>query len=222
VPDEPVAVTGPPSGGLAASLSGRGSHPDPVGVGGRVTVVYLVRHGRTALNADGVLRGRLDPPLDDVGYAEATALGARLRNVRLAVVVTSPLRRACQTAAMIAQATGAPLEICEGLADRDYGPWAGTPGSEVVGRFGSLDAAPGVEPATSLVGRVVSALEDIAGCWPSRSVAVVAHDAVNRHAIAALVPDAPAAVGIPQRTGCWNRLERRPAGWAAPIVDAPG
>jgi hypothetical protein len=65
-------------------------------------------------------------------------------------------------------------------------------------------------------------MEDIAGRWPNRSVAVVAHDAVNRYAIAALVPDAPAAGEIPQRTGCWNRLERSPTGWAAPIVDAPG
>jgi probable phosphoglycerate mutase len=137
-------------------------------------------------------------------------------------VVTSPLRRARQTAAVIAQATGASLEICDGLADRDYGPWAGTPGSEVVGRFGSLDAAPSVEPARDLVARVVSAMETIAGRWPNQAVAVVAHDAINRHAIAALVPGAPDARDIPQQTGCWNRLERDPTGWTAPIVDAPG
>ena len=33
--------------------------------------VYLARHGRTALNAEGRLRGHLDPPLDDTGHALA-------------------------------------------------------------------------------------------------------------------------------------------------------
>jgi broad specificity phosphatase PhoE len=72
-----------------------------------------------------------------------------------------------------------------------------------------------------LVARVVAAIEEAADRWP-RGVAVVAHDAINRHAIAALVAGSPAAGEIPQRTGCWNRLERGPAGWVAPIVDAVG
>ena len=40
-------------------------------------MLYLVRHGRTDANAQGLLQGRLDPPLDDVGRAQAGAI-ARL------------------------------------------------------------------------------------------------------------------------------------------------
>jgi broad specificity phosphatase PhoE len=105
--------------------------------------------------------------------------------------------------------------------DRDYGAWTGVAADEVRRRFGSLDAAPGVEPTGLLAARVIAAIEDAADRWP-RGVAVVAHDAVNRHAIAALVVDAPDVEDIPQRTGCWNRLERGPARWVAPIVDAVG
>ena len=41
-------------------------------------VLYLVRHGRTAANAAGLLLGRLDPELDEVGRWQAARLGAAL------------------------------------------------------------------------------------------------------------------------------------------------
>lgn len=77
---------------------------------------------RTALNAAGVLRGRLDPPLDDVGEHQARALGALFADVSVAAVVSSPLQRASQTAQPIADATGAPLVCDDAFVDRDYGP----------------------------------------------------------------------------------------------------
>jgi Histidine phosphatase superfamily (branch 1) len=42
------------------------------------TPVYLVRHGQTPLNESGVLRGLLDPPLDEAGHLQAGRLGAVL------------------------------------------------------------------------------------------------------------------------------------------------
>jgi broad specificity phosphatase PhoE len=68
--------------------------------------IFLVRHGRTPLNAAGVLRGRIDTPLDDVGQAEARALGDTFRGVGLGGVVSSPLVRAYDTAAAIARTSG--------------------------------------------------------------------------------------------------------------------
>src|SRR6266498_2992061 len=72
-----------------------------------MTTVFVIRHGRTALNADGALRGRVDVPLDEVGLAEAARLGDLFEPVPLMVVVCSPLLRARQTAAPIANSTGA-------------------------------------------------------------------------------------------------------------------
>ena len=186
-------------------------------------VVYLVRHGRTPLNAEGVLRGRLDPPLDDAGRAEAADLGDLFVDVPLAAVVASPLSRARETAEPIAAATRAPLDVDPALTDRDYGPWAGTRQDEVECRFGSLDAAPGVEPAEAFAARVANALNRLADRWAPGPIAVVAHEAVNRHALARLVPDLGPPSDIRQHTGCWNRLERASGSWRAPIVDGiPG
>lgn len=74
-----------------------------------MTEIYLCRHGRTVLNAAGVLRGRLDPDLDEVGRAQADALAERLtgRGTEKPIrVVSSPLRRAVHTATPLAVALG--------------------------------------------------------------------------------------------------------------------
>lgn len=102
-------------------------------------VVYVVRHGRTALNAEGRLRGHLDPPLDEVGLEEVCELGEAFAAlpVRPARVVSGPLQRTRQTAEAIAGLCG--IEICiePRLVDRDYGPWTGAPSVDVQARFGS-------------------------------------------------------------------------------------
>jgi probable phosphoglycerate mutase len=180
--------------------------------------VFVVRHGRTELNAEGRLRGRVDVPLDDVGKEEAAALGRAFAFTELRTILASPLARATETAAAIGRATGTPVTLDEDLIDRDYGPWNGAPVEDVRARFGSIDEAPGVEPLADFVRRVTRAVERAANAAPAT---VVAHDAVNRHALATLVPALGGADAITQRTGCWNELERSPSGWRARVIDAP-
>lgn len=179
--------------------------------------VYLLRHGRTALNVAGALRGLIDVPLDAVGEAEAARLGDLFADVRLAVVGSSPLRRARETAERVAAATGAPLRIQPQLRDRDYGSWAGRPRAEAEQRYGSVDAAPGVEPAAIFEERVLAAFSDIVD-GACGQIALVAHDAVNRALLRQLAPDLSDGAGG-QRTGCWNWLERCGSGWSVRVLD---
>ncbi|HET8700750.1 MAG TPA: histidine phosphatase family protein, partial [Nitrococcus sp.] len=191
----------------------------------RPALVYLIRHGQTPLNAQGLIRGRLDEPLDQTGQHQAEALGRLFQGVTIARVLASPLQRARCTAAPIAASAGMEVEIDPGLNDRDYGEWAGHPRAEVEQRFGSVNAAPGVEPWEALTSRVVAAFEAIvAGMDRQRPVVIVGHDAVNRALLSALIPDlATAPDTIPQRTGCWSRLERTPQDWRIGVLDAiPG
>jgi probable phosphoglycerate mutase len=188
-----------------------------------VTTVYLVRHGRTGLNAQGWLRGRSDPPLDQVGRAEAARLAGLFAGSRLAVVLTSPLQRAVQTATPLAATTNAPLQPVATFLDRDYGPWNGRPRAEADRRYGSLDMAPGVEAWTALERRVLAGLGAAAEQYTGRTFAIVAHDAVNR----ALLAWVDGRVGGPelvaQRTGCWNRLRQAGGRWRVLVLDAvPG
>jgi broad specificity phosphatase PhoE len=87
--------------------------------------VYLARHGRTALNADGRLRGLPNPPLDTVGQAEAQRLADALACYTPTVVITSPLQRAVSTAQAIGAASRIAVVVDKRLTDRDYGPWTG-------------------------------------------------------------------------------------------------
>jgi probable phosphomutase (TIGR03848 family) len=95
-----------------------------------VTLVLLVRHGLTA-GTGTVLTGRTPGiPLDDRGRAQAGALAARLADVPLDAIITSPLDRCRETAETIAAARdgSAPaIEEDEQFAEVKYGDWTGQP-----------------------------------------------------------------------------------------------
>ena len=88
-------------------------------------MISFVRHGETAHNREGRLQGRADIELSARGLDQVGRLGARFSAGSLTAVVTSPLRRARQTADAIAAACGAPVEVDERLVELDYGEWDG-------------------------------------------------------------------------------------------------
>jgi broad specificity phosphatase PhoE len=186
-------------------------------------IAYLVRHGRTELNVAGSLRGHADPPLDGEGRAEAQRLGKLFVGVGVDAMFTSSLKRARETAAPIAETTGVHPLVVFRFADRDYGPWNGARRAEVEREFGEVDAAPGVERRERFDRRVLGAFATVVE-HATKAFIVVAHEAVNQLILARVVPtlgDDPDH--IPQRTGCWNRLERKDRAWMAAVVDAvPG
>jgi broad specificity phosphatase PhoE len=171
------------------------------------TLVYLARHGQTALNESGVLRGLLDPPLDEKGRRQAANLGETLGPRQPSLVAASPLRRARETAQPVADRAGLAVTTDGCLLDRDYGRWAGTPKDEVVAQWGSVDAAPGVEPRSAVRERALQGLTALARRFPGASVVAVSHDAVNQEILAALDPSLGDADDIPQDNGCFNTLE---------------
>jgi broad specificity phosphatase PhoE len=181
----------------------RGDEPTP---GTESVCLVLVRHGRTALNAAGQLRGRLDPALDEVGVDQVEALAQALRVYRPRLVVTSPLRRALQTAEAIAEAAGVGMFIEGDLVDRDYGQWAGHTPEDLEEQFGSLDQVPGVETWAWLAHRAARVL-DVAR--PSEPVALVTHEAVLQAMLEHLDPS---LVRVPQAPACWDVITRDPDG----------
>jgi len=95
-----------------------------------VALAILVRHGRTAANADGVLAGRTPGiHLDEAGRAQADKLGERLAALPLARIVSSPLERTLETAQAIARAQQQSprprVRRDRGLIECGYGDWTG-------------------------------------------------------------------------------------------------
>ena len=107
-------------------------------------MLVVVRHGRTAWNAEGRFQGWADVPLDDEGLdqseraarAVASLLGesssARSAPVTLA---SSDLRRAAGTAEAIGRALGVPVTVDPALREVDVGRWEGLTSSEVEQHF---------------------------------------------------------------------------------------
>jgi probable phosphomutase (TIGR03848 family) len=98
-----------------------------------MATVLLVRHGRTAANAKGILAGRTPGiELDSVGLEQATRTAERLAAVPLVAVVSSPLERCRQTSGLILErqthdeGSGLTTEFVEdGITECDYGDWQG-------------------------------------------------------------------------------------------------
>ncbi len=88
-------------------------------------MLIVVRHGQTDANAQGLLLGRKDPPLDATGRNQASAVAAALKPLgRDARVLSSPLRRAHETAQYIAG--DREIDIDERWIELDYGTLEGT------------------------------------------------------------------------------------------------
>jgi probable phosphomutase (TIGR03848 family) len=92
-----------------------------------MATLFLIRHGRTKANADGVLAGWTPGAgLDEVGREQVERLASRLDRIPLAALVTSPLERCRQTAAAVAALDGHPPSVVdERLAEVRYGDWEG-------------------------------------------------------------------------------------------------
>lgn len=90
--------------------------------------IYLARHGQNEDNANGILNGRRDLPLTELGRSQANEAAELIENIGLQfdVVYTSPLRRASETAEIICEKTKQPTPVPHPLLiERDFGVMTG-------------------------------------------------------------------------------------------------
>ena len=97
--------------------------------------VVLLRHGRTAWNAERRFQGQADPPLDAVGRAQAYEVAPWIAALEPDVLLSSDAQRALQTAEPIAALTGLPVQREPGLRERSLGHWEGLTRDEVRERY---------------------------------------------------------------------------------------
>ncbi len=88
--------------------------------------MYFLRHAESEANARDVLAGRLDYPLSPRGRADAEAVALAFSPAHpVDAIISSPLRRARQTAEPFARIFRLPLEVNEALIEQDMGVFAG-------------------------------------------------------------------------------------------------
>jgi broad specificity phosphatase PhoE len=175
-----------------------------------VTVCYI-RHGENRANLTGELSClRIDYPLTGRGVAQAAEVAERLSVETVpAAIYSSPLRRATQTADIIAGRLGLPVVTLEDLRELDVGDLEGRSDEEAWRTY--LDIAyawlagdhdrryPGGEDFHQVITRVSRALRRAAGHPAGSRVLMIAHDGLIRVALPALCPGAePPAKGLPK------------------------
>jgi broad specificity phosphatase PhoE len=157
-----------------------------------VTTILLARHGETDWNRDGRFQGHADPPLNATGRAQAVELASAVASEKLTAVYASPLRRAFETAEIVA----APHELepgaVEALREVDVGSWQGLTRAEVESRFPEqyarwLGHGQGWEDGETyerMAERVIEALLELAAAHDGERILVVTHGGPIRAAFA--------------------------------------
>ncbi|PHM26134.1 alpha-ribazole phosphatase [Xenorhabdus budapestensis] len=87
--------------------------------------LFLVRHGQTQANIDGVFCGKTDLPLTEIGIQQGQQVADALKNITFQSIHCSEMQRAQQTAQIIAQSNISKLTIQSDhcLNELDFGAW---------------------------------------------------------------------------------------------------
>jgi probable phosphoglycerate mutase len=157
--------------------------------------LVLVRHAEPVRTPAGTVSGPADPGLTPLGFQQADRLAAWLACEPIDAVLSSPMRRARETAAPLAAAFGLDVEIVDGLVEYDSTSADYIPTEElqatgdprwlamVEGRWEEL----GADPAHVFKARVAKCVDEIIDRFPGRRVAAVCHGGVVNCALASIL-----------------------------------
>lgn len=183
--------------------------------------MILWRHGRTQWNVDGRIQGHTDIPLDTVGRVQARHAARRLASLRPAVLISSDLVRARDTAAELAGLVGLPLRVDPRLRETFFAEWEGLRDDEVAEKYGEALAQwrrggdvpiEGAESRAQVGQRAVAAIrEALVDVPPGGVLVAVTHGGTARATIATLLDlprDRWGALGGLSNC-CWSVLGQR-------------
>lgn len=164
--------------------------------------VLLTRHGHTDRSEpDQYLGQHVKALLTDRGRRDAEALAARLRDVPIDRIVSSPLSRAAETAVILIAGRSLEVELDDRMLEMDYGSWEGMTVEDVENRFPeeyeqyerdpSRHQVGGGENGEQVARRLSSLTADLlawAGSDPGdRTCLLIGHSSVNRVLLAGVL-----------------------------------
>jgi glucosyl-3-phosphoglycerate phosphatase len=154
-----------------------------------MTRLLVLRHGRTAWNAEHRFQGQTDVGLDETGVRQAVAAAPRLAALKPDLIISSDLRRATSTAAPLAELTGLPVTTDARLRERHFGPWQGLTATEIQERYpddfvrwGSVSPIrnPEIESVATMTERVTAAFQDAVELVGNGTAVLVTHGGAAR------------------------------------------
>ena len=138
-------------------------------------MITYIRHGESEFNSKGILQGNDDPELSLKGIDQAEALADRLKDMRGVSIFSSPLKRALQTARIVASRIETDIDVIEDLKEIDIGQFSTLTWDQVKSKYPELfphpditiwelfrnNRIPGQEPYEAMVQRIARALSQI-------------------------------------------------------------
>ena len=144
--------------------------------------IYFLRHGESSANVFGILCGRTDVKLTPTGKAQVKAT-AYACDLHFDHIITSPLKRAQESAEIVAQFyPQALLQTAHELVEQDYGQWEGKPFSEVKHEFLNTLNPPQGETHQAFTTRLQTLAQKLKST-PGR-ILLVSHGGVGSHLMA--------------------------------------
>lgn len=144
------------------------------------TTILLVRHGETEDNARQIMQGQTHGNLNEQGREQARQVALRLQSEKIDAFVSSDLRRAVQTAEIIAAPHGLPISQTPLLRERDWGGFTGRFIPDLKGEVWPDD----IESEEALLLRARSLLLYITVTYPGQRVVAVGHGIINKAILA--------------------------------------
>ena len=150
--------------------------------------ILLARHGQTNSNVTGFYMGWSNEDLNEVGYSQARRLSLRLASLPIDSVYSSPLQRACTTAAILAEPHKVNVSVLDDLGEIRLGDWEGLHEDEIERRWPELwrqsridpseTAMPNGESFSQVTERAIRAFQAVLEANHGQQVAVVTHEII--------------------------------------------
>ncbi|MBQ9092132.1 MAG: histidine phosphatase family protein [Anaerotignum sp.] len=145
--------------------------------------LYVARHGETLWNAQNKVCGRTDLSLTERGHAQAEKLAEEAKQCNLDLIISSPMKRALETAGAVARACNIPISVDDRLIEQDYGIYEGVDRQDsgfLANKRQFACKYPGGESMMQVAHRVYNLLEELKEAYPEKNVLLVCHGGVCR------------------------------------------
>ncbi len=145
--------------------------------------ILMIRHGQTDWNLEKRPQGKADIPLNETGIKQAIEISQKLKDEKIDIIVSSPLKRAKQTAEIINTEIQCPILYEEGISERDMGEFEGKrieeSNLEAFWNYEKNEKYEKAENIQDFFQRVYQTLDDIIGQYPEKNVLIVSHGGVS-------------------------------------------
>ena len=151
--------------------------------------IYVVRHGQTKWNLEGRIQGKTDIELNEKGREQAKTIRDLIAKYDIDLIISSPLKRAKETAEIINSKLKCPIIFDKALEERGYGEFEGEVrkliedeivNSQMLHNYNLNLDYKGIEPIKDLCNRVWGLLDSIKEKYKNKNILLISHGGVIR------------------------------------------